>query len=269
MDGDSLLGNQNQGDQNNQNQNQNSGDQGNQNQNQNNQGGNASGGGSGLAAIWDSLPDDLKGNQSFSQFKDKGLADVLKAYGDVDSKLKGAIVVPGEGATDEQKAEFQAKVRQALGVPEKPEAYQVKVEGIPADDPMLKNFIGEAHKMGLTNEQVQNATAWFAKHQTEAWTQQQTTWKGELSTHYGNKLEEAGVTAMKGLEGLAKDAGLKPEDVRAAVFGLGMNVHPVFFRILERAGAFYKEDSSGGNQGNGDGGQKSFAEILYPSHGKQ
>jgi hypothetical protein len=128
----------------------------------NNAGGNE-GGNQGTDAFpkWmSSLPDAFKTNAVFAQYKDgmpyEKIADILGAESTM-------IRIPGEKATDEEKAAFYAKI----GRPDKPEGYEIK---LPADLPQdltidpegIKAFQKFAHDNGFSKSQAETLFGWYA-----------------------------------------------------------------------------------------------------------
>lgn len=85
------------------------------------------------------------------------MADFAKAHLELRQHLSGAIKVPGENATDEEKASY----RKALGIPDKPDGYGIKPpDG--ADDATkerLGRFAAKMHEIGAPKSVVEAALA--------------------------------------------------------------------------------------------------------------
>ena len=118
-----------------------------------------------LAPSWrDTLPDDLKADPSLKDFKD--VASLAKSYVStkamVGAKPQG-VTIPGEKATPEEQAAFA----KALGVPEAPTGYQIKRPDVALDlgwdQGAETEFLGIAHKSGLTPKQAQSMVDWYGK----------------------------------------------------------------------------------------------------------
>lgn len=103
----------------------------------------------------------------------KALVEAQKLIGKKEVAVDG-IKVPGEDATDEERAEFTAKMREINGVPEKAEDYDLDItrtEGwpvdedgnslIPIDENMMEGFTGIAHEIGLSKEQAAKLLDWY------------------------------------------------------------------------------------------------------------
>lgn len=106
------------------------------------------------------LKDDLKGNEFFNQFQTvsdfgKWGLETSGKLKDAEGKLNSAITIPGEKATDAERAAFYAK----LGRPETPDKYELDPitglpEGLTPDPEGEKWFKGLAHELGLTPAQA-------------------------------------------------------------------------------------------------------------------
>jgi hypothetical protein len=107
-----------------------------------------------------SVPEPLRGHEAF-----KGLAkqsDVFQKFVDLTEKSKGSVTIPGEKATDEEKAAFYQK----LGRPESAEKYSFsKPEGLPEDVPYSTEletaFKQMAHKINLSDAQAKELFNWY------------------------------------------------------------------------------------------------------------
>ena len=113
------------------------------------------------------LSDDLKSNETLTRFQT--ISDLGKAFIDADGKLKNAVPVLKEGASDKERAEYFAK----LGRPESPEKYNLErpklPEGMQYDEAAEKHFRGEAHKLGLTQSQMAGLYAAYNALQTQGY----------------------------------------------------------------------------------------------------
>ena len=110
------------------------------------------------------LPDDLKGNDSLTQFETLG--DLAKTHLDnagkvteLEGKLDKAIFKPEEDASDEDREHFL----NSLGRPETPEGYKFDLPELPDELQTLyteedeKSYREFAHKNGFTAEQADKA----------------------------------------------------------------------------------------------------------------
>ena len=89
----------------------------------------------------------------------KGIPDLAPAYAALSRKLGRAIVVPGEKATDEERAAY----RKAIGVPDKPQDYTLeRIEGLPQEivAKMDKSLTEIAHATNLSQDQLSVMRKW-------------------------------------------------------------------------------------------------------------
>jgi hypothetical protein len=212
---------------------------------------------------FDALPDELKSNEALSAWKGKSPADLLKSHVELEGKLGTAIFAPGEKATPEEKAAFQATLRKLSGVPEKIEDYKIDLPPeVPKDDPVVKALTEAGHKSGVNSAQLQSIIAEGAKSIIEHREAQKILNKDAMQKHFGAEFDAKLASAVKGLEGAGKDAGLKPEEL--ADFAKDIASFPALFRVFSEIGKFYKEDSAAGTMGPGSRSTLSPAEKLFP-----
>lgn len=135
---------------------------------------------SGVSSFSDLLPEELKGDPSLQDFKDIG--GLAKSYISAQKMLGKSIRIPGEDASEEARAEFYKKLTEVpdvyyaageegveslynqLGRPESPEKYKIEVEGAELNPEALGEFTKMAHKIGLTNKQVNEIARYEAEH---------------------------------------------------------------------------------------------------------
>ena len=121
--------------------------------------GNGSGAGGAATTSWlDTLPDDIKKDPSLASFKDP--SSLAKSWVNA-QKMIGAdkVVIPGDNASDEEKAAFYAKI----GRPESADKYAFKLPDGQKMDPTFEKGLREvAHKNGLTSAQLQGLVDWHS-----------------------------------------------------------------------------------------------------------
>ena len=107
----------------------------------------------------DSLPDDLKSNETLTRFKDP--ASLASSYLEARSKIGADMIArPGQDAGPEQ----WDSVFEKLGKPESPDDYQLTpVEGVEIQQEMAKSFKEQAHKAGLLPSQVDSLFGWYSQ----------------------------------------------------------------------------------------------------------
>jgi hypothetical protein len=113
------------------------------------------------------------------------------------AKTEGMVRVPGEQATDEERAAFF----KALGVPDTEEGYgftkpEKMPDGVAHDEALEKAFLSEAKKLGLTKAQALGLRDFQVNHvgaqvaaRNEAVAKSIEAEKVELKTRFGDKLE--------------------------------------------------------------------------------
>lgn len=97
------------------------------------------------------LPEEYRKDTKADRFKSIG--EVWKAYGELEGKLGKAVFVPGENATDEEKAAY----RKSIGVPESPEGYKIK--GLP--ESTAKEFAAFAHSKGIPAQHAETILEFY------------------------------------------------------------------------------------------------------------
>lgn len=150
------------------------------------------------------LPDGLREDPIWDQYKDRGLAGVAKDFAEV-QRLIGSeerISRPKPEASKEDWDRFYTK----LGRPETPDKYDLgdfkPPDGLPWDDGLMKSIITDLHAVGLTNAQMQAAIRIDAKHRDTAYQAQlqasqqsvaaaETALRTEWGAAYNGKLELA------------------------------------------------------------------------------
>jgi len=91
-------------------------------------------------AWMDQLTDDLKGNESLTKFTK--VADLGKSYIELEGRLGKSVAIPGEDASDEDRAAFREK----MGIPKEAAGYELKaLEGVP--DYIQKSLAGSEESL--------------------------------------------------------------------------------------------------------------------------
>lgn len=105
------------------------------------------------------LPESLRGHEAFKNYQTKndlwnGHLELAGKLKDLEGKLTDTIPKLKENATDEERAAFRA----ALGVPDKPDDYEIDlVEGM--DNTLAPWFKDMAHKLGMPKEMAKGLSA--------------------------------------------------------------------------------------------------------------
>lgn len=107
------------------------------------------------------LPPELRDAPSITKFNDP--VALARSYTELESLIgRKGLVVPKEG----DPPAVHAAYRQALGIPEKPDGYEIKVEGAPEavwNAETGKVLASWAHELGLTPAQAQGLAERYAK----------------------------------------------------------------------------------------------------------
>lgn len=114
---------------------------------------------------YSSLPAEMQADATLTRFRDKPFADVAKSYLEarraIGADPSTIIRKPGADATPEQIAAYH----RSLGVPEKPEDYDVKTLNLPDSvkraEEVEKPFLAVAHKFGVPPDGVKGIIEWF------------------------------------------------------------------------------------------------------------
>lgn len=232
------------------------------------------------------LPEDLRGNEAFTSHATIG--DFAKAHldkvseldgkvkesdgrvADLTKRLENAVTIPGDSATDEERKTFYSK----LGVPEKPEDYELDQADIEAEadrmfrQVMLNSRIPKREAKGIHKafvDMITQGKAAQAKAQADRETAEKAaldqavnslkdTWKGDV---YKVNSE----LAKRAYKAFAKEAGFTDADMEAfETIKIGENLclgdSPLMLRIFHAISTKISDDQMGGDRGGG-GGAKS------------
>lgn len=196
------------------------------------------------------LPDSIEA-------KFKTFDGFAKSYVNLEKMLgaQGKVAVPSEHSSPEEWEAFFQKV----GRPHKPEEYQLKVDdklkaaGI--DEKVLGEYQAVAHKLGLTQKQMAELTAFhFGKVGASL----------ESAQQQVLQQKEAAIGELKKEWGANYDANLQAAERGAAIVGIGKEVfqadpalanNPHFIKAMAKVAEMTKEAPGAGlrNQGGGIG----------------
>ncbi len=192
------------------------------------------------------LPEELKAAPSLAKFQDP--AALAKSYIEAEKLIgKKGVIVPGEGASEAEQAAF----RKALGVPDAPDAYEIKVENVPAhiwNDDAAALLRQGAHQLGLTPQQAQGLASWYSGLLHQADEKAAETADAELRQEWGPRYERNTTLAAQAAKEL-----LGPE-AAAVLKSAGLAHNPTLLKALARMGeAIAPHD---GSAGMGTGGPR-------------
>lgn len=227
----------------------------------------------------DQLPEDLKDHDALTNFEKlgdfanayielgKSKGDLEQSKTDLEGKLAQAIQIPGEDASDEDRAAFLAK----LGRPENPEGYELKrpdlPEGFKYNEDRENAFRKFAHDSGLTQAQASAIHSWFNEQMLKSYQdfasiseshlkEAEETLKKEWGDKFSENVEIAKRTAKtldeKGLKGLGE--WLEKSD---------QGNNPLVIKLFHMIGKHVLDDKTILGSLGGETG-KSAAALLYP-----
>lgn len=106
---------------------------------------------------YDALPDELKGSSLITRFG--SVEELGKAYVNANKLISGDKVPLPRDDDPEYEAQFYEK----LGKPKSADEYQLPTDSnLPFDEGLVSNFKEAAHKLNLTNKQVEGIARWQA-----------------------------------------------------------------------------------------------------------
>lgn len=224
----------------------------------------------------DGAPQQLKLREHPKLKEFKSPADVAKSYLEAQKVLgKRTIGLAPlkENATDEDKKAWDAEYRKVMGVPEKPEDYQVQLpEGKKIlDQGFYDWFRNTAHKLGLSPQQVQGQFDEFHTWSEEYWggqvkaaEQAREQSRKNLAAHYGGEeqLGKAAELAKRGFQHLAVQVGLDADEAKA--FADSYGDEGPFVRVFEHLGKTIGDHKIvEGSGGSGPGNEGETREQYY------
>lgn len=201
--------------------------------------------------------------------------DIVNSYRNLERQLGNSVTLPG----DDAKPEDLAKFRSRLGVPDKPDGYELKLpdglpEQMPYPDEDVAAFKGWAHEAGLTPKQAQAIHDKFVAKQAEALQGWEQTVNARLAETQAELIKENGPTDSQKFQQFVADAarGLKAVDViapgmRQELAELGALIvrdgkpYPASARVMKvlaTLGTLYGEDGGLIGSGNTAGGDNPF-----------
>lgn len=218
-------------------------------------------------AWMEQLADDLKGNETLTQFET--LSDLGTAFIDRDGKLQNSIQLLGEDATDEERATFF----NSLGRPESPDGYELQrpelPEGMPYDEAGEEKFREVLHNLGLTKAQGEELFRAYQENNIETYSnlvEQRKTHHNEqveaLRQEWGDAYQENAEKAIR----VAEKLGGEEFTNFLELSGLGDN--PLIVKFCHAVHDLIGEDTllTGGKTGGGD--KADAASVLYPEMGE-
>lgn len=220
------------------------------------------------------LDKDLQTNERLTQFKTIG--EMGKTFLDLEEKNKSALYIPGDKATDEEKAAFHAK----LGRPEAADKYSFTKpadlpESIPYQPEVEQAFKQFAFDNGLSDSQAGKIHEWYyglvkQGHDMQQKTEQQATetainalkdeWKGDT---FKENTELAART-------FRKFGGDEARDFidNTKINGVALGDYPIFNKVFAAIGKVISGDTiNSGREGHNNDGlsDEDKAKARFPN----
>ena len=192
------------------------------------------------------LPDEFKEHEFVKIFQKPGdfvksALEIKNEHDALKTRLAGAIFKPGENASPEERTAYL----KALGVPDKPEGYEISApEGVPNDKAEAEFLRKLAHESGLPKEAGERfAAAYFDRMKANLGTIRQqietrrteavNALKGEWKDAYDAKLDAAKLAVRK----------IGGDDLVQWLNKTGLGDDPVMIRTFARIGEAISEAS--------------------------
>jgi len=214
----------------------------------------------------ETLPEDLRQEPSLQNFRN--VEDMAKSLVHA-QKMVGAdkISIPGKHATEDDWKQVYSK----LGVPESPEGYEVKYEVQEgASDQPVKEFVSQAHKLGLLPHQAQGILDYYSSLESQGRDELQkqaelskVNSEQELRKEFGLAYDSKVQKANQVFKNFFADdmAEMKLQD------GTSLGNHPAFIKALSGLSDKFSEDNLGTGQEENSGitpvqAEKEISKIL-------
>lgn len=229
-------------------------------------GGEGGEGGSGGSGWLSSVPENLRSHEAFKGIEKA--SDAWQEFVDLKVSSKGAIHIPGENATDEERNAYY----KAIGRPDSADQYDLPDPQIPDGmeyNPEVKTvFQSVFYELDLPGQVAQKLWNKYNEAAIEGYNLQQKTekeatekainelkdlWKGDT---FKTNTELAKRTFLKQFEG-DEEAVKFIEETK--INGLALGNHPIFLKVFHKLGSLISDDSAAGGRG-GEGGQVSDEE---------
>lgn len=216
----------------------------------------------------DNIAEDLRAEPSLQNFKDiNGLA---KSYVSAQRMLGSSLRIPSEDASTEAKEEFLQKLEQVPGVmrapdldnpeameqfynqlgrPETADSYQIELpEGLEANADLTGQFKEIAHKLGLTQKQVEGL-AQFETHRAQLHAQQMDHLKSTAESVLKEKWGSDYSARLNGAKSALRHYSEAFPDAVTEIANSPIGNNPAFIAMLSELGGMLSE--SGSLQGRG------------------
>lgn len=215
---------------------------------------------------FDGLPDGLKANSTLQNFKTKHVSALAESLVESQKLVGSSIRLPGEKDLPADRQAKLDKIYNQLGRPTTPEGYTLQAptaeSGVPWDAAQAEQFKAVAHKLGLTQAQVEGLAAYDTQRamgsQVDS-TQAYNTCMETLQQEWG--------PASKQMLGLARRTASThfDQETIAALDAAGISNNPKFVKALASLGKSLMEEGLivGGREGMSEDGGISSLQSEY------
>lgn len=208
-------------------------------------------------AWFNGLPEGLRANPTLQNFRTKDIAAVAESLVESQKLIGGSIRLPGEKDAPADRDAKLAKIYNQLGRPETPDGYKIAApaadSGIPWDASRAEAFKGVAHKLGLTQSQVEGLAAYDMERSMAGAVDSTQAYNACMAA-----LDQEWGAASKQMLGLSRRTASTffDQETMAAINSTGLSNNPNFVKALARMGKDLMEEGLivGGREGMGDDG---------------
>lgn len=219
------------------------------------------------APSWfDGLPEGLKANPTLQNFKTKDISAIAESLVESQRLIGGSIRLPGEKDLPADRQAKLDKIYTQLGRPTTPEGYTLQApaadSGVPWDAAQAEQFKSVAHKLGLTQAQVEGLAAYDTQRAMGSQVDSTQAYNACIET-----LQKEWGPASKQMLGLARRTAAAhfTPGVMAKLQAAQVSNDPDFVRELASIGKSLMEEGLivGGREGMGEDGGISSLQAEY------
>ncbi len=213
---------------------------------------------SGDAKWYDSLPEDMRGDQNITKFD--SVETMAKSWQNA-QRLIGADKIPMPTTDDDWSGVYDR-----LGRPETAEGYEMpSVEGVEINEEIQASFRGVAHELGLNQKQVEGIAQWEMQQGLAGGEQSQASKEAAFNESVTSLKAEWGDAFEQNTNIAVRAAGefLSESDTdfinSAEIDGVPLGNHPTFLKMFNNIGKAMMENKT--LEGIGNEGAKTPQDI--------
>lgn len=189
------------------------------------------------------LPEDLRGNETLSKFKDVGALG--NSYLELQKMVGSRVKVPGDDATDDDLNNFYNQI----GRPDQPDKYDLKMPDAEYNQSKVQAFLEQAHASGLTNKQAQAAIDFYHSMEVDSHV------NAEASMQQAKLDAETALKKEWGPSEYAKNLAVSrrafnrfaDDDLKKFVNETGVTNNVAMIKFLHRIGSAFSEPALAGS----------------------